>query len=618
MLLIGMVPNYADSASQKSLAIEMLRAMGVVTGDSEGTIRPTQLIRRAEFSQILVNTAKINTYPTGTLATSVFSDVKYDFWAAGAIRTVTEKGWINGYLEGSFRPNQYITYDEVAVALLKMLGYNNQDFYGNHAEGAILKFRELKLDQGVSKNKGDFVNREDLLLMVYNMMHTQTKTGMLYGETLGYALPLNYAQIIEQNTKGPYTTSSGNISEVLPFTEKNAMVYRNGRLTSLNTIRPNDVYYYNANIKTVWVFSQKVTGIYASAMPSVASPSSIVVSGTSYTIGTSQAAYKLSNKGSFSVGSTITILLGKNGDIVDVIVPTSTDENSVGVVLEHKMETYTDGVGKMFIEPIIRWVSTDGIIRETVVGNGVYSKGDLVSVTWSSGEPLVKKLSPLNLMGKVDATKGQIGNFKVSEAVEIIDITPEGQFASVFLSRLDGVTLLTSDVKYYTKDASGNIDKIILNHLTGDFNTYGVVTEVKESTVVIPSGNPMVPDTVSQSGQYTYTINGVKGVKQTSNALLSVSEGPVIITYKEGQIENFSNLSGFSVSTLTALEARSVQHTYGLADQVQVYQKVGSAYYLINLETLLNTDAYHMMAYYDSGYRLGGKVRVIVAVKKVM
>lgn len=617
VLIIGTVPTFADTNNNKAHAVEVLRAMGVVSGDADGAIRLTQLIRRAEFSQILVNTAGLKNNPIGTLSTSVFADVKYDFWAAGAIRTVTQNGWVSGYLDGTYRPNQFITYEEVAVALLKMLGYNSQDFYGNDPQGAILKFSELELDRGIKRKAGDYINREELLMMVYNMMHTATKTGMLYGETLGYVVPLNYARIVDQHTKGPFVTSTGIIAEQLPFSEKNTIIYRNGRVTSFKTIRPYDVYYYNQNIKTVWVFSQKVTGIYASAMPSIASPTSVIVSGKTYTIGASQAAYKLSNTGSFPLGTAITILLGKNGEIVDVVKPSTTDENAIGVVLEQNTQTYTDGVGKMFVERIIKWVGTDGNVQETAVGNGLFNKGDLVSVSWSTGEPLVKKLSVLALTGKVDASGRQIGNTKVAESVEIIDVTPEGEFASIFTSRLSGTTLMSSDVKYYTKDASGQIDKIILNNLTGDFNAYGLVTDKTEETVVIPSSNPMIPDTVSQTGVYTYSINGVKGVKQTSGSLVAVNIGPAVFTLKDGQVDGFSNLSGFNVSSLTPLSASSGQNTYALAEAVQVYQQMGSAYYLINLETVLHTNDYHLMAYYDSGYRLGGQVRVIVAVKKV-
>lgn len=617
VLLVGAVPTYSDTNSSKSLAVDTLRAMGVVKGDANGVIKLSQLIRRAEFSQVLVNASGLKTNPSGALSTSVFADVKFDHWAAGAIRTATQNGWVSGYLDGTYRPDQFVTYEEVATALLKMLGYNSQDFYGNNPQGAILKFSELSLDKGKNPKMGDYINREELLVMVYNMMHTSTKSGKIYGETLGYVVPLNYAQLVDQNTKGPFVTISGLLTDQLPFSDNNITIYRNGSVTSLNAVRSYDVYYYNQNMRTIWVYSKKVTGIYGSAMPSIASPTSVVVSGSTYTIGASQAAHKLSNTGNFPLGSMVTLLLGKNGEIVDVVTPSTTNERSVGVVLDNNKQTYTDGIGKMFIENVVKWVGTDGLTRETIVGKEVYNKGELISVTWSSGEPTVKKLSKIPLTGKVDSEGQQIGNLKFAEGIEIIDVTPDGQFTTVFASRLKESTLVYSDVKYYSVDASGQIDKIILNNLTGDFYTYGVVTNKTENTVIIPSGNPAIPDTVSESGVYEYNINGVKGVKQTSGSLIDVALGPAYFTFKDGQVDNFVNLGGFSVSSLTPIAASNGQSDFALADTVQVYQKISGIYYLINLETVLNTNDYQLIAYHDSGFRLGGKVRVIIATEIV-
>lgn len=616
VLLIGTLPTYANTKDSKTLAVDTIKAMGIVKGDVDGTVRLNQLIRRAEFTQVLLNASAFKSSASGTMSTSVFTDVKYDHWAAGAIRTATQNGWISGYLDGSFRPNQFVTYEEAASSILKVLGYNSQDFYDNTPAGALLKFQDLSLDNQINRSRGEYINRENLMMMVYNMMHTATKSGTVYGTTLGYVVPLNYAQLVEQHMKGPFVNGSDAILKQLPFSEKNTIVYRNGSLSSLNAIRPFDVYYYNQNTKTVWAYSKKVTGIYASATPSIASPTAVIVAGSPYTIGNPQAAYKLSNTGTFPLGTAVTLLLGKNGEVVDVVTPSTINESGVGVVLESSKQTFTDGSGKMFVENTIQWVATDGLKRETVVGKEVFNKGDLVSVTWTADAPLVKKISNVPLTGNVDAAGEKINQVKFADSVEIIDVTPAGEFASIFSSRLAGASLGYSDVKYYSKNASGEIDKIILNNLTGDFNTYGIVTDKKESTVVIPSGDPMIPDVVSQTGLYTYQINGITQIKQTSGSLIDVGLGPVVFIYKDGQVDRFTNLGGFSVTTLSALEAQNGQKAYALADKVQVYQKIGSAYYLINLETILNTNDYHLMAYYDSGFRLGGKVRIIIATEK--
>ena len=46
-------------------------------------------------------------------------------------------------------------------------------------------------------------------------------------------------------------------------------------------------------------------------------------------------------------------------------------------------------------------------------------------------------------------------------------------------SRLSGVTLSSSDVRYYTVNEAGQIDRLILNDVTGDLWKYGVLDDVK-------------------------------------------------------------------------------------------------------------------------------------------
>jgi hypothetical protein len=54
---------------------------------------------------------------------------------------------------------------------------------------------------------------------------------------------------------------------------------------------------------------------------------------------------------------------------------------------------------------------------------------------------------------------------------------------------------------------------------------------------------------------------------------------------------------------------------YGVAQDVQVYERINGKYFTVNISTVSNTNAYTLTGYVDSGYRLGGLIRVIVAAK---
>ena len=84
---------------------------GLINGYEDGTFRPDEKITRAEFTQMIANDIKTN----GTKAIN-FNDVN-NHWAKPAIEKVAGNGIINGYEDNSFRPNNNITRAE-AVKML--------------------------------------------------------------------------------------------------------------------------------------------------------------------------------------------------------------------------------------------------------------------------------------------------------------------------------------------------------------------------------------------------------------------------------------------------------------------------------------------------------------------
>ena len=93
-------------------------------------------------------------------------------------------------------------------------------------------------------------------------------------------------------------------------------MYYNGEESSLSAVQQYDVYYYNANMGTVWVYHDRVTGTFTGCSPSRTAPDAVTVAGVSYPLKSSDAAYALSSQGSFQEGDTITLLLGMNGEVV--------------------------------------------------------------------------------------------------------------------------------------------------------------------------------------------------------------------------------------------------------------------------------------------------------------
>ena len=85
-------------------AISTLSNAGIITGFSDGTFRPNAYITRAQFAAISARFSVV----TEDLP-NPFSDVPAGYWAEDLIAYAAEIGWVSGYSDGTFRPDNYIT-----------------------------------------------------------------------------------------------------------------------------------------------------------------------------------------------------------------------------------------------------------------------------------------------------------------------------------------------------------------------------------------------------------------------------------------------------------------------------------------------------------------------------
>ena len=109
--------SYSDVAAGAwyNHAVSTLSAMGIVKGDSHGKFNPNAPITRAEFAAIA---ARFDDKNTDT--SSKFTDIA-SHWAKNEIGIAANKGWINGYPDDTFRPNQYITRAEAMTLVNRVL-----------------------------------------------------------------------------------------------------------------------------------------------------------------------------------------------------------------------------------------------------------------------------------------------------------------------------------------------------------------------------------------------------------------------------------------------------------------------------------------------------------------
>lgn len=95
-------------------AVSTLTNMGIIKGYTDGTFRPNADITRAELATIIARFAKLD------VNTKTFSDIN-GHWAQKSIELAAGNGWINGYEDGTFRPNNNITRAETFAMINRVL-----------------------------------------------------------------------------------------------------------------------------------------------------------------------------------------------------------------------------------------------------------------------------------------------------------------------------------------------------------------------------------------------------------------------------------------------------------------------------------------------------------------
>lgn len=104
------------SGSWYNTYVATLNNAGVITDSSNGYFRPNEAITRAELAAMLAK------FSETTGAANYFNDVSASHWAANAIAICAKLGWINGYPDGTFRPDKNVTRAELMAMINRATG----------------------------------------------------------------------------------------------------------------------------------------------------------------------------------------------------------------------------------------------------------------------------------------------------------------------------------------------------------------------------------------------------------------------------------------------------------------------------------------------------------------
>lgn len=719
-----------DDMSTENIQL-ILNQLGIMNGYPDGNFYPDQAVTRAEFAKIAVMASAYRDYVASGMNTSPFADVPYTHWAAPYVKLASVNKFITGYPDSTFRPENTVLMEEAVTVVVKLLGYNDDDFAASWPYVQIGVAKNAGLLDKLSASQGEYLTRADVARLLYNTLRAKPKsaqTGVEYISTIGYTLKENvtvlatakedssvgtgkvstssgtykineyfdssiigskghilvndsnelllffandlttikynvytvlenelvafkdgtlvslklsdnltayhklqtttfgaiknnletgcllsvvydsvgnaeYVNVSDNELTGPITVLSDTFYTTLGLSG-NPIVMRNGNRSSLESISKYDIVYYSTALDMIWAYSKKITGTYEEAYPSRDSVSSVKIAGTTYTIESAQAAAALSSSGDFTLGDTITVMIGKNGEIAGVVSPENVSNTLYGYVLSAGTTEFTDSDGNITSSRYVEIVHADGtLIKYKTKSDYSALIHSVVKLTIEGGITTLKTENVgTSVKGEINADKMLIGDTKLAETIKILDVTTiepseTAAYKLLFVNKLDGINIKSSQVLHYKKDLSGKITELILYNASGDAYEYGIITNATSSAT---------------GGNYSGFV-GTKTLNVSSqNTKYSVSSGQPVQILRNGNSVNYmvalTQVSG-NVQTVTASHIQTTTKTYKISDDCVVY---GPSYTVMTLDEVLNDSSLKWQAFID---KQSSTVRVIKVIK---
>ena len=559
-IAVSMLVLPASAAGNANTAVQLSITLNAMDSSQQAALNA--VVTRGALARMLVSysTYRESVGSQGTVGT-LFTDLPGTSPYAPYVRIAVQNGWMNGYTDGSFRPDNAVTLEEAVTAILKLMGYKMTDLSGSFPNAQLNKASELGLRNQVDRSQGEVLNYEECALLFYNALTANTASGSAYGSSLGFTVSngqVDTSSVMLKSLKGPFVAGD---TVQLPFVPK--MVYRNDKASESAKLNKYDVYYYSESLQTLWVYTRRAAGRITAVSPSASAPTSVTVAGTSYTLGSSAVASQVSSLNGGGVGEVVTLLLGMNNEAAGIVTGEEADSVFYGVV-----QTATRSLVEENGADVLQKVSvmcTDGIARTVNVDKSLnFPQGWLVEIKVTPEGESVEHIDDRRVNGTINTNATALGAAALADDVEILDTTSEGVAGTVRPSRLSGTKLNMLNVRYYTLNDNGEIDRLILNDVTGDLWKYGVLDDIRNIAANLPSTKTPATAGDSEGEGSDGTTQVLKDLRSvlvptTSEILWGVINGDILQTVWNKVTSSTGSLVSIGVKQL----AKVVGEPYG-------------------------------------------------------
>ncbi|MEA4933056.1 MAG: S-layer homology domain-containing protein [Lawsonibacter sp.] len=256
LMVVGTGASYSDVASKHNTeAIEVLQAVGIMTGDEKGNFNPDKNVTRNEMAVVMANMLELNVKDF-TGSGNPFTDVPA--WAQPYVTACYADGIVAGTSKTTYGGDATVTAVQAGLMVMKALGYfqYQEDFGDDWQLATVKQASTIDLYDGIDAGRTEALTRNEVAQLVLNALEADVvdftgTVGTDIKTSDGTTIKVGYkSEYTALTTSYDYNTSGKNVRQLCE------QLYDN----DLRKTEPDDVFGRPAN---QWKYKTEVIGTYA-------------------------------------------------------------------------------------------------------------------------------------------------------------------------------------------------------------------------------------------------------------------------------------------------------------------------------------------------------------------
>ena len=408
-------------------------------------------------------------------------------------------------------------------------------------------------------------------------------------------------------------------------------ITRSGSIITASEIEKDDVIYEVTDIwggnKYILDVKNIVEGELTAILPNRITPKKISVGSTSYDLGEDMDLSKIKSQGVMKINDSVTVLLGRDGKVVDIYSSESEDNSDFAIVVNNYKEKSTSGKDYGTEYTYVKLLHTDNTTKTYKLkddgdkDNDLTYRGKLVKYKEVSNETddevAVVELVKLKYMNSneytINVNRKTINSNYFADNIKIFNIVSEieGSDCKVYLmnpSDLPDGLIYPGKIKYLNKVGDfEDINLMVVDNILNEDKYLGIVTN---QNVSLSPSKEVVHTTTILIGDKEYTTNYDSD---------DVSDGSVVeVEMRNGQILDINGVRQHSVKAtkFDAVDSTRIKiggTIYELKSGAPIilfddgiYERIGTG----NIDVTYKYDRIYV--YLDKALKYGGKVVLVL------